>query len=122
MAQVLKLIQEEALPILRKCSLAGFAHFQSKHEIFDRSTKATDMFIDILTDRGFSVSYVCDTETVPTRFDLQTGDVHCEKHRNHRFRITFEKHDIREVAKRADQLSSKCASASCRTQCVHCCV
>ena len=65
MLQVVKVIDAEAVPLLKRCSLAGHAQFKTCHPIFAEDDRAADMLIDILTDRGFSVAHTVDERVVP---------------------------------------------------------
>ncbi len=64
-AQVVRVIDTEAVPLLKRCSLAGHAELKTRNAIFGEHPLAADMFIDILTDRGFSVAHVVDEQIVP---------------------------------------------------------
>ena len=96
------------MPVLRKCSLSGFANF-STHTLLFADPIAIDIFIDILTDRGFCVSHIPVVDSFPSRFDLNTGEIFCDKEVTHRFRITFEKVSVRETARKSEEASHKCA-------------
>ena len=63
----MKVIDEEAVPLLKRCSLAGHAQFKTSHPIFAEDDRAADMLIDILTDRGFSVAHTVDERVIPVR-------------------------------------------------------
>ena len=67
MLQVVKVIDEEAVPLLKRCSLAGHAQFKTSNPIFAEDDRAADMLIDILTDRGFSVAHTMDERVIPVR-------------------------------------------------------
>ena len=64
-AQVVQVIDTEAVPLLKRCSLAGHAELKTRNPIFGEHALAADMFIDVLTDRGFSVAHVVDEQIVP---------------------------------------------------------
>ncbi len=61
-AQVVHVIDTEAVPLLKRCSLAGHAELKTRNPIFGEHALAADMFIDVLTDRGFSVAHVVDEQ------------------------------------------------------------
>lgn len=50
--QVVRIIDNEAVPLLRRCSLAGHATLKSPARVFTDHPLAADMCIDILSDRG----------------------------------------------------------------------
>ena len=41
-------IDAEAMPLLKRCSLAGHAELKTRNELFSRHPLAADMLIDIL--------------------------------------------------------------------------
>ncbi len=63
--QVIRVIDEEAVPLLKRCSLAGHAELKTHNPLFAEHPRAADMLIDILTDRGFSVGHTLDEHVVP---------------------------------------------------------
>ena len=67
MVQVIQVIDDEAVPLLKRCSLAGHAQLKTSNPIFGEHPQAADMLIDILTDRGFSVAHTMDERIVPVR-------------------------------------------------------
>ncbi|KAK9839848.1 hypothetical protein WJX81_005830 [Elliptochloris bilobata] len=95
---VVGVIDAEAMPVLKRCSLAGHAELKTRNKLFSRHPLAADMLIDILTDRGFSVAHVVDEVVVPERVDLRTGAIACRTDRVHHFRMTFERQGVREMA------------------------
>jgi hypothetical protein len=97
-ASVIKLIDTEVLPLLKKCSLAGHAEFKSKNELLLGNALTVDMLIDVLSDRGFSVAHAVEQCLVPRRVDLSTGEVHSEVEEVHAFRITFDKENVRDLS------------------------
>ena len=67
MLQVIRVIDEEAVPLLKRCSLAGHAQLKTTNPLFGEHPQASDMLIDILTDRGFSVAHSVEEHIVPVR-------------------------------------------------------
>lgn len=65
--QVLQVIDDEAVPLLRRCSLSGNADLLTHNALFSQQPLAVDMLIDILTDRGFFVAHVAEEQV----FELQ---------------------------------------------------
>ncbi len=66
--QVIEVIDEEAVPLLKRCSLAGHAQLKTTNALFGEQPQASDMLIDILTDRGFSVAHSMEEHFVPVCF------------------------------------------------------
>jgi len=95
--RVLQIIDAEVIPLLRKCSLAGHAEFKTQDEVFSKHAVAPDMLLDVLSDRGFSGSHIVNERIVPARVDPDTWAIVNQVDRIHKFRITFEKHGVRET-------------------------
>jgi hypothetical protein len=53
------------------------------------------MFLDILSERGYAVSYVRDVRSLPLRVDLKTGEVFFKEELSHKFKIGFPRSVIR---------------------------
>lgn len=96
--QVIDLIDDEVLPLLRKCSLAGHAEFRTRHALLLDNSLAVDMLIDVLSDRGFSVAHSVEERVVPHSIDLKTGEIKNEIQDLHSFRITFDKENVRDLS------------------------
>eukprot|EP00884_Botryococcus_braunii_P018635 jgi/Botrbrau1/5455/Bobra.27_1s0006.1 len=96
--KVIELINTEAVPLLRRCSLAGHAELKTHNPLFTQVPLAADMFIDILSDRGFNVAYDINELIVPLAVDITTGVIHNKVEQVHHFRITFDKGGVRETA------------------------
>lgn len=94
-AQVVALIQRQVIPQLRRCALAGHAIFESTDSLFIDHPMATDMLIDILSDRGFSVAHQIKTQQVPVKVDTD-GIIESHTYAFQHFRISFEKPVVRE--------------------------
>lgn len=94
--QVLGIIDDEVVPLLRKCSLAGHAEYKTQNEVFSAHAGAPDMLLDVLSDRGFSGSHIVNERVVPARVDPETWVIINQIDKIHKFRITFQKHGVRE--------------------------
>ena len=71
--KVLGLIDDEVIPLLRRNSLSGYALYQTTSELFCDGM-GVDMMIDVLSDRGFSVSYRNELRPVWVEEDLKSSD------------------------------------------------
>ena len=80
------MIDNEALPILKRCSLAGHAELKTHNPLFSQSPIAAEMLMDILTDRGFATAYFMDEQVVPSSVDLGTGEIRNRYEYMHHFR------------------------------------
>ena len=72
---MIKVIDAEAMPTLKRCSLAGHAELKTHNTLFNEHPIAADMLMDILTDRGFATAYDVIEQVVPARVNLQTGEI-----------------------------------------------
>jgi adenylate kinase family enzyme len=95
--EVIKLIGNEVLPLLKQCSLAGHTEFKSRHPLLLQSPQAVDILVDVLSDRGFSVAHSIEERVVPIKVDLKTGSVDSIMEDVHKFRITFQQENVRDL-------------------------
>lgn len=58
-----------------------------------------EMLIDVLSDRGFGVSYSSEAKVVPWKVDLQTGEILNKSVPAHSFRITWDTRSVRDAFK-----------------------
>lgn len=75
------------------------------------SSFPVQVLIDVLTDRGFSVSHTSEVSHVPTTFDLQTGAIRCRRDVRHRFHIGWDTRNVRDMAK-AFEMATRMAEVS----------
>lgn len=87
--QVIEVINTEALPLLKRCSLAGHAELKTHNPIFSEHPLAADMLMDVLTDRGFATTYFMDEQIVPESIDLKTGQIKNKTEYMHHFRYAI---------------------------------
>jgi len=87
-----KLIQKECVSILKQQALAGKAVIRSENSIFQRPM-ALDIFLDVMTERGFSVSV--DVQKVRIPDSIKDGAIHCANKRLYEFHFDFPKPPIR---------------------------
>lgn len=94
---VVATVKDRVVPLVARSSLAGFALFRTSDPLFDEPA-AVEALIDVLSDRGFAVSHVPETRLVPTKVDLETGDVRCRETVTHAFRIRFDPENVRDLS------------------------
>lgn len=109
--RVLQAIDEEVLPLLKRCALAGHAEWRTRSSLFS-SAVACKILIDVLTDRGFAVSYTPREVVTPVRVDLTTGAIESERVVIHVFRLSFERASVREAASTALPLAPTSAETA----------
>lgn len=99
---VTDVITKEVMPLLQENGMSGRVEYVSEAAVFQKSPRAAQMLIDVLTDRGFHASHATQVTHVPIKFDLQTGEI---KHRQdvlHKFLIYWETKNVRDIAKVVD--------------------
>ena len=109
--RVLQEIDLEVLPLLKRCALAGHAEWRTRSSLF-ASPVACKILIDVLTDRGFAVSYTPREVITPVKVDLTTGAIESERVVIHAFRLSFERASVREAAATALPLAPTSAETA----------
>lgn len=95
--KVITIIDQEVLPILKRSGMTGEAVFTTDHSLFSSQPIAVDILIDVLSDRGFHVSYIPDVTRIPVKIDKQTGDIYHQTFVAHGFKIRFAVQSVRDV-------------------------
>ncbi|NRA39288.1 MAG: nucleoside monophosphate kinase, partial [Planctomycetes bacterium] len=70
-AKIVSLIEEEIVPILKRQAASGRARIRLAEAVLD-GKHALDMLVDVLNERGYSVTTDRIEETVPVRIDAET--------------------------------------------------
>lgn len=92
--QVVRIIEDRFLPIVRRHAIAGLAVVNSEDPVFEQPL-ALAMVIDVFAERGFRAVANVNRAEVPRRVDLRTGEIICEMKRIYRFQIRFSGSTIR---------------------------
>lgn len=95
--QVLALIEQRFLPIIKRHAIPGLAVVNSEDPVFD-DPLALAMVIDIFAERGYRAVANINRTQVPERVDLVTGEIHCSIRKVYRFQIRFAGSEIRRGA------------------------
>ncbi|KAF5837183.1 hypothetical protein DUNSADRAFT_4743 [Dunaliella salina] len=111
--QVIDVITTEIMPVLRESGMAGRVEYVSQLPLFTDNPRAAMMLIDVLTDRGFSVSHTADVLHVPESVDLNTGAIKNRKETKHRFHIHWDTKGVREMAK-AIEIATRMAESAAK--------
>lgn len=119
--QVLEEIRGKVTPLLYKVAMSGFLEFDTTAPLFEEDV-AVDILIDVLTDRGFGVSYRRHLLSVPFKVDLQTGDISTRRACQHRFHITFPGGSVRDVQHMHSSASQRCVSHCGTARARPCCL
>lgn len=91
---VIELLEREVVPVLQRHSISGKARVNITNNLFENAM-AIDMALDVLSDRGFHVNYLCNTAHIPVNFDSETGAIQCREQHIHQFEIKFTPATIR---------------------------
>lgn len=86
--QVMKLLEERFMPIVRRHAIAGMAVVNSEDPVFENPL-ALAMVIDVFAERGFRAVANVNRAEIPKRIDLKTGEIRCDLKRIYRFQINF---------------------------------
>ena len=92
--EVVNLINENFIPIIKHHTISGRAYINSENEIFNHPT-ALHMLVDVFSERGFSATVDIRKVEVPETVDLKTGVITNRTKRVYRFSIHFCGSDIR---------------------------
>ena len=92
--RVIEFIEEKMMPIVVRHAIPGRAGINSEDPLFEDPV-ALAMLIDIFSERGYQASVDLHRVEIPSRFDLQTGEIHCRQKKVFRFSIRFKGSQIR---------------------------
>ena len=95
--KVIEIIDRGVLPILKRSGMAGEAQYLSQSSLFSKNPMAIDILIDILSDRGYHVTYMPQTTRLPIRVDLASGEISYQQHLTHAFKIKFSVSSVRDL-------------------------
>ncbi len=91
---VLGVIKEKMIPIIRIHAISGVAHINSEEKLFN-DPLALEMLVDVFSERGFHAAVDVHKIEIPDRFDLATGKISTRTKRVYRFSIRFAGMQIR---------------------------
>jgi adenylate kinase len=92
--QVVDLINEKFVPIIRSHAISGMAHVNSETPLLEEPL-AIAIFIDIFSERGFHAVVDIHRIEVPESIDLTTGQISCRIKKVFRVSIRFQGSEIR---------------------------
>lgn len=95
--QVVHMVEQKMIPIVRAHAISGHARFNSEDELLTEGKEglALKMLIDIFSERGFHATVDVHRMDVPERIDLTTGQITCRTKKVFRIEIRFPPSDIR---------------------------
>lgn len=92
----IQIIDQRVLPILKRSGMAGEAHFITRDGFFTTTPLAVDVLTDVLSDRGYHVTYAPRVVQLPVKVDIQTGEITYKKQITHFFKIRFMVSSVRD--------------------------
>ncbi|MEM7143842.1 MAG: nucleoside monophosphate kinase, partial [Verrucomicrobiota bacterium] len=93
-ARVVDIVKENFMPIITRHAISGQSVVSSNDEVFAEPL-ALAMLIDIFSERGYHARVDKRLERIPSRFDLDTGEIECKDQWVYRIHVFFEGSEIR---------------------------
>ena len=92
--QVVDLINEEFMPVVRRHAISGMALLSSEDTVFENPL-ALAMVIDVFSERGYHAVIDIRRKRIPRKFDPKTFEIENETRKVYRIRINFSPSEIR---------------------------
>ncbi len=92
--EVVHLIENKMMPIVKPHAISGRAHVNSEDKLLENPT-ALGILIDVFSERGFFASVDIHRVDIPDHFDLETGKITCRKKKVFRIMVRFKGSEIR---------------------------
>jgi adenylate kinase len=90
---VVRLIEQDCVPIIRRHALSGRAIINSECELLHDGL-ALSMLIDVFADRGYHATVDVQREYIPRLLDLQAGHIAHEVRKIYRMHIHFQPYSV----------------------------
>ena len=91
---VIGLVSQNYMPIIKRHAISGMAVINSENTIFEDSL-ALKMLIDVFSERGYHAVIDIHRNEIPERVDLVTGEIRCREKKIWRIRVNFKGSEIR---------------------------
>lgn len=91
---IIQLIEDRFIPIIRRHAMSGLAVVNSEDPLFD-DPLALAIVIDVFTERGFRAVVNINRAQIPERVDLSSGQITCATKKIYKFEIRFAGSEIR---------------------------
>jgi adenylate kinase len=91
---VIELIENRFIPIVRRHAIPGLAVVNSEDPVFDEPL-ALAILIDVFAERGYRAVANVNRAEIPVSVDLETGRITCSTKKIYRFEIRFTGSEIR---------------------------
>lgn len=92
--KVVELIDEKMMPIVIRHAISGHANINSEAPLLE-DPAALAMLIDVFSERGYHATIDIRRHEIPTRFDVQTGEIESRHKKVYRVTIRFKGSEIR---------------------------
>ncbi len=92
--QVVKLVEEKMIPIVRAHAISGHARINTEDELLNNPL-ALRIMIDVFSERGFHASVDIHRMDVPERINPETWEIICRTKKVYRIEIRYQPSDIR---------------------------
>ncbi|ORY98603.1 putative adenylate kinase [Syncephalastrum racemosum] len=92
--KAINFIDDHIIPTVTRHSISGHAMIRTEEAQLNDS-HFVNIVMDVLSERGYHVTFDSRTHHLPVRVDLNTGKIELETHHIHVFNIHFPKHYIR---------------------------
>ncbi len=93
-SRVIDLIETQMVPLIQRHAAAGRANIRLENKLLDKEM-AIDMVVDVLTERGYSITAECKEQIVPMRIDPETHSIINTTRRISYFEVRFHTPSIR---------------------------
>ncbi|OZJ04957.1 hypothetical protein BZG36_01734 [Bifiguratus adelaidae] len=93
LSKAVSFIEKEMIPHIRRNAISGHALVRSDSPLL-KDDDMVAMIMDVLSERGFHVSFDTRDNEVPVRIDLTTGKIELETRHSYVFSVHFPKHHI----------------------------
>ena len=91
---VIQLIDDRFIPVIRRHAMSGLAVINSDDALFE-DPLALAMVIDVFAERGFRAVVTVKRLQIPKRVDLETGEITCKVKKSYQFDLRFVGSEIR---------------------------
>ncbi len=92
--RVVDQIETKMMPIILRHAISGRTNINSEASIWEDEGSLA-MLIDVFSERGFHATVDVTRHSTPTRFDLQTGEIHYQQRKVYRIAVRFKGSEIR---------------------------
>eukprot|EP01101_Sappina_pedata_P007001 TRINITY_DN3608_c0_g1_i1.p1 TRINITY_DN3608_c0_g1~~TRINITY_DN3608_c0_g1_i1.p1 ORF type:complete len:464 (-),score=128.75 TRINITY_DN3608_c0_g1_i1:81-1370(-) len=93
--QSIEIISTEFVPRLKRHTNSGHVFIRLRNDVLDKHEQTVDMIMDVLTERGYTISFDLKKISFAESVDRETFKVKYDSYNEFNFTVTFKKPDIR---------------------------